>query len=83
MDGYIPKMRTPAGIVAEIKAIDPGSEVTEHFIRQLVREKVIPVVWAGQKSLINLDDVLVVLRTGVDRPEREIPVVNGIRRIAL
>ena len=34
----IPRMRTAAKIVAEIKAADPGTEVTEYYIRQLVKE---------------------------------------------
>lgn len=45
--GTIPRMRTAPKIVAEIKALDPGSEVTEHYVRQLVKERAVPVVWAG------------------------------------
>lgn len=60
----IPRMRTAPKIVAEIKALDPGSEVTEHYIRQLVKAGTVPVVWAGSKALINLDDVLTLLRLG-------------------
>lgn len=60
----IPRMRTAAKIVAEIKAADPGTEVTEYYIRQLVKEGSVPVVWAGNKALINLDDVLSLLRWG-------------------
>ena len=52
----IPRMRTPAKIVAELKALDPGTEVTEHYVRGLVRDGAVPVVWAGSKALINLDD---------------------------
>ena len=39
MDGTksIPRMRTAAKIVAEIKALDPDTEVTEFFIRQLAK----------------------------------------------
>lgn len=43
----IPHMRTAPKIVAEIKALDPGSEVTEHYIRQLVKAGTVPVVWVG------------------------------------
>lgn len=77
----IPRMRTAAKIVAEIKAADPGTEVTEHYIRQLVKEGSVPVVWAGNKALINLDDVLSLLRLGTERTDPEPPVVDGIRRI--
>lgn len=53
---YIPRMRTAPKIVAEIKAMDPGSEVTEHYVRQLAKDGKVPVVWAGNKALINLDE---------------------------
>lgn len=46
----IPRMRTAAKIVAEIKAADPGTEVTEYYIRQLVKEGSVPVVWAGNEE---------------------------------
>ena len=79
----IPKMRTIAKTVAEIKALDPGSEVTEYYIRQLVRDGAVPVAWAGNKALINLDDVLELLRAGTQRPEAEpCAVVGGIRPLS-
>ena len=59
-----PRMRTAPKIVAEIKALDPGSEVTEHYIRQIIKDSMVPVVWAGNKALINLDDLLSLLRLG-------------------
>lgn len=77
----IPRMRTAPKIVAEIKAQDPGSEVTEHYVRQLVKDGKVPVVWAGAKALINLDDVLELLRLGTSRTEPIPCVAGGIRRI--
>lgn len=75
-------MRTAPKIVAEIKALDPGSEVTEHYVRQLARDGKVPVVWAGNKALINLDDVLALMRMGTARPvEDAVPTGGGIRRI--
>ena len=41
----------------------------------------VPVVWAGNKALINLDDVLSLLRLGTNRLEPMPCVVGGIRRI--
>lgn len=80
--GTIPRMRTAPKIVAEIKALDPGSEVTEHYVRQLARDGKVPVVWAGNKALINLDDVLALMRMGTARPvEDAVPTGGGIRRI--
>lgn len=78
---HIPRMRTPAKIVAELKALDPETEVTEYYIRQIVKAGAVPVVWAGSKALINLDDVLELLRMGTSRPEPEAPAEGGIRRV--
>lgn len=78
----IPRMRTAAKIVAEIKALDPDTEVTEFHIRKLAKDGTVPVVWAGRKALINLDDVLDLMRQGTDRPAEEAaPTVGGIRRV--
>ncbi|NCE63595.1 hypothetical protein D1159_03135 [Pseudoflavonifractor sp. 524-17] len=77
----IPRMRTAPKIVAEIKALDPETEVTEYYVRQLVKAGAVPVVWAGNKALINLNDVLDLLRVGAAPPQAESPTVGGIRRI--
>ena len=79
----IPRMRTAPKIVAEIKALDPGSEVTEYYVRQLIKDGTVPVVWAGNKALVNLDDVLDLLRQGTSREEPEPNTVVGIRRVDL
>ncbi len=79
--GTIPRMRTAAKVVAEIKALDPNTEVTEFHIRKLAKDGTVPVVWAGRKALIDLDAVLDLLRNGTSRPEAEPDVVGGIRRI--
>ena len=83
MDGTksIPRMRTAAKIVAEIKALDPDTEMTEFHIRQMAKDGTVPVVWAGRKALINLDDVLTLLRMGTNRAEPALCVLGGIRRI--
>ncbi len=36
---HIPRMRTAPKIVAEIRALDPGSEVTEYYVRQLIKRR--------------------------------------------
>lgn len=79
--GQIPRMRTAPKIVAEIKALDPDTEITEYYIRQLVKEGAVPIVWAGNKALINLNDVLNLLRTGTAQPQAVASTVGGIRRI--
>ena len=77
----IPRMRTAPGIIAEIKALDPATEVTEYWVRQLIQRKAVPVVWAGKKALVNLDDVLDLLRSGTEPMEPKPDTVGGIRRI--
>ena len=72
----IPRMRTIAKAVAELKKLDPGTSVTEHCIRQLDE---IPVVWAGSKALVNLDDLLALFLAGTNRMEPELEVVGEIR----
>ena len=79
--GQIPRMRTAPKIVAEIKALDPDTEITEYYVRQLVKEGAVPVVWAGNKALINLNDVLNLLRTGTAQPQAAVSTVRGIRTI--
>lgn len=83
MDGTksIPRMRTVAKIVTELKALDPDTDVTESWVRRMAKQGVFPVVWAGSKALINLDDVLELLRAGTAQPAAEAPTVGGIRRI--
>ena len=83
MDGVeqIPRMRTAPKIVAEIKALDPETEITEYYVRQLVKAGAVPVVWAGNKALINLNDVLDLLRMGTPQPQAVPQTVGGIRRI--
>lgn len=76
----IPRMRTASKIVAEIKALDPGSEVTEYFVWQLVKDGAVKPTWAGNKALINLDDVLDILWAGTARTQdREGYATHAIR----
>jgi len=77
----IPRMRTVANIVAEIKALDPATEVTEYWVRQLTKEGIVHVVWAGRKALVNLDEVLALLRVGTVQKPSEPETVGGIRRV--
>lgn len=77
----IPRMRTAAGIVAELKAIDPDTGVTEYYIRQLAREGRLPAIHAGSKTLINLDDVLALLRAGTPPSDSAPETPGGIRRL--
>ena len=78
----IPRMRTAAKIVAEIKALDPETDVSEYWVRRIAKSGAVPVIWAGNKCLINLDDVLDLLTAGMEKPKAApAPTIGGIRRI--
>lgn len=67
----IPRMRTPAEAIREIKKEDPKSGITEYFIRKLAREGKIASVMAGRKLLVNLDSALAYLKGDViPRPDK-------------
>lgn len=51
----ISRMRTVKGIVEHFKAEDKESPVNEYMIRRLIKQKKVPVLYAGNKALINLD----------------------------
>lgn len=57
-----PRMRTAPGLLEAIKAEDPGSEVTLHFLRRLIKEGKIPSVPCGRKKLADVDKTLAYLR---------------------
>lgn len=54
----IPRMRTAPGALEIIKAQDPETAVTEHYIRRLIRTGAIPHVDVGRKKLVNVDQLL-------------------------
>jgi len=77
----IPRMRTASNIVAEIRALDPATEVSEYWIRQIMHDGTVPVVRIGRKIMANLDDVLALLCSGTTTAAPEAPTVAGIRRV--
>lgn len=54
----LPRMRDAKGVLAEIQAIDPGTPITIHFVRGLIKSGEIPVVEAGNRKYVNVDVVL-------------------------
>lgn len=50
--------RTIKGAVEEIKALDPGTAITEHALRKAVLAGKIPCTYVGSRALVNLSDVL-------------------------
>lgn len=77
----MPRMRTAPGVLAEIKAVDPSTEVTLHYIRQLIRTNAIPVVAVGRKKLANVDDVLALLAAGTASTELPTAMMGEIRPV--
>ena len=51
----LPRMRGINEAIAEIKAEDKNSAITQHYLRKLVKSNAIPFVRAGTKYLVNLD----------------------------
>ena len=68
----IPRMRTAPGALEIIKAQDPETAVTEHYIRRLIRTGAIPHVDVGRKKLVNVDQLLSYLEQEMPQPEREV-----------
>ena len=80
----LPRMRTVKEAVAELKALDEHTAVTEYHIRQLALSGVLPRVQAGKKLLINLD-LLIEYLTNPDADKFKVNTTaasnNGIRKI--
>ena len=52
-----PKIRTIRKAVIEIKKIDPESAITENYIKKLCDRGEIPFLNAGNKTLVNMDEL--------------------------
>ena len=78
----LPRMRTAAGVLAEIKAEDPATEVTLHYIRYLINTNKVPVVSVGRKRLVDVDAVVAFLAVGISAAEDK-PAAGQIRRVTV
>ena len=52
------RMRTIKGALAEIKQEDPFTCITEHFLRQLIWQGKLQPCKAGNKNLIDMDELM-------------------------
>ena len=77
----IPRMRTAAQVLAEIKKVDPDTCVTLSYIKRVIREEKIPVLCAGKKKLVNLDDFIEFMSIGDADDTPEEPTYGTIRRV--
>ena len=76
----IPRMRIATDVLAEIKALDPDTRITLHYIRSIINQGKVPVRKAGTKKLVDLDKVLEYLARG---DEDEKTPTGEIRRVEL
>ena len=76
----IPRMRIATDVLAEIKALDPDTRITLHYIRSIIKQGKVPVRKAGTKKLVDLDKVLEYLARG---DEDEKTPTGGLRRVEL
>lgn len=78
----LPRMRTASGVLEIIREQDPGTEVTLHFIRQLIVAGSIPVTPVGRKKLVDADAVLEYLAAGQTQPtDAETNLGGHIRQV--
>ena len=63
----LPRMRTLAKAIEEIKAEDPNTALTQNQLRVLVKSGAIPSVSAGRHTLINLDLLIAYLQATLTR----------------
>lgn len=59
-----PRLRTAAGALAIIQAEDPGTCVTLHYLRRLIKTGAVPCVPVGRKKLVDMDRLTAFLAEG-------------------
>ena len=83
----IPIVLTIKDAVKRIKEECPGTAISEHYIRQLIRDGVLPNLKAGNKQLINLDVLIEYLTDPAaekfQQKEKNKMPVGGIRPVAV
>ncbi|MDO5398570.1 MAG: hypothetical protein Q4G33_11650 [bacterium] len=77
----MPPMRGIKQAIAELKAADPDTALTERALRRLVASEAIPSVKIGRKHLINMSVLSDYLHNGAQAADNVISV-HGIRRVA-
>lgn len=80
----IAHMRTIDGCITELKQIDPGSQISRNFVRNLVLAEKIKYVKAGTKYLVNFDSLLEYLQNPPSESDTaSMPVYGTLRRIGV
>ena len=81
----IPVVLTVKDAVHKIKEDCPGTAITENYLRQLIKDGVLPEQKAGNKVLINLDVLIEYLSNPTAekfQPKAKVIGFGGIRPIA-
>ncbi len=80
----MPRMRTAEKVLEVIKAEDPDTEVSLHYIRRLIKAEAVPVVSCGRKKLVDVDAVMALLAGGYELPEEPKPYLpTGLRKVVV
>lgn len=83
----ISRMRTVGQTVKYFKENDPDTVVGEYLLRKMIKTGELPVVMAGNKALINLDNLIEYFNSKCvpkeqDEEQEELPFEYGkIRRV--
>ena len=81
----IPVVLTVKDAVHKIKEDCPGTAITENYLRQLIKDGVLPELKAGNKVLINLDVLIEYLSDPTAekfRSKAKVLGFGGIRPVA-
>lgn len=76
----LPRMRTAEGVLKELRAADPDTAVSLHFIRGIIAAERIPVVSSGRRKFVDFDKFLDFLASG-EATSQEPPKPGVIRRV--
>ncbi len=79
----LPRMRTIKEAVAEFRAADPDTAITESYLRRLVVSGQVPHVKAGNKYLLNMDVLTQHLEGQTKEKSTPIQQSGIIRRISV
>lgn len=75
----IPKIRTIAEAIEEIKRLDPETAITAHFIKEGIADGKIPIIRVGNKMLVNMASIFAFLEG--EAVYETVAPTNCIRRI--
>ena len=75
----IPKIRTIAEAIEEIKRLDPETAITARFIKEGIADGKIPIIRVGNKMLVNMSSIFAFLEG--EAVYETVTTVNSIRRI--